>query len=129
MGEIKTGRFEEITIRKIIGELDLNKFEKALEQYYSSTPTKHLIWDLRDAITTNLNYEQIKSIAALGMQYAHLRKNGKTALVCPHDFGHCRQIEIYLKASQVPYKIRSFMIMDDAAEWIGCCPSRLPVPE
>ncbi len=121
MGSIKKYVFEDITIIKAVGPLIQNEIISILEDLYTHSPTKFIIWDLVEASAKYLTSKHIHQIADFVAQYKDKRAGGKTALVASGDleFGISRMMNILGEIKEVDFEVMVFRNLSDAANWIG----------
>ena len=113
---------KDITIFICNDEISFDEFIHTMIRFYQGIddpPTKKVLWDLTSAIVETLSIDDIDNIAQLSIDYEDVMKDGKTAVVAPHDinFGLARMFEA--KTAGIHRDIRVFRTMDDAKDWIG----------
>jgi hypothetical protein len=110
----------QLTIHTVKGELPFDEIVRKIKAYYESGSTKFILWDLTDAILTNITANQVEALVVLTRQYSNLRKGGKTALVVSSDFGFGmgRMYDTHhdIRDSDIPHK--TFRNKELALKWI-----------
>lgn len=110
----------DLTLFFVVGKLTANKLVKTIRDFYESSITLNVIWDLTKSDLTQANTQDVELVAALSADYANLRPSGKTAIVGPDDltFGLARMYELNKNSNDLPFDTRSFRSIDDAYSWI-----------
>jgi len=121
MIEVKTVVSGNVTIRKIIGHPTFDEILQILKEFYTGTPTRHVIWDLSSASLAKLRIDDLDNLGEFVMKYAHLRKGGKSAFVASRglEYGLCRTIDSLAEGKNSPITTHTFRSFREAAEWIG----------
>jgi len=121
MIEVKTVVSGDATIRKIIGHPTFDEILRILKDFYSGTPTRHVIWDLSAASLEKLKIDDLDRLGDFVMKYAHLREGGKTAFIASRDleYGLGRTIDSLAESKNSPITTHTFRSFREAAEWIG----------
>ena len=110
----------QLTIHTVTGEVLSDEIAHKIKSYNESGPTKFILWDFSKAILNKITSSQIKAFVTLTMQYANLRKGGKTALVFSSDlgFGLGRVYDSHqeLAESEIPHM--TFRSKELALNWL-----------
>ncbi|MDY6972935.1 MAG: hypothetical protein SV775_11455 [Thermodesulfobacteriota bacterium] len=111
---------ESLTILTASGVVTCEDVIHALEDFFEHNVAQHLLWNIMDADISGVTQDDMEQIIAVSKEKAHLRKNGRTALVVRQDlsFGLSRMYEILseLRGHPIPYRV--FRDMDIAITWL-----------
>ena len=109
-----------LTIIVFSGKVTVDEIVDAIEDYYRGGITTNLIWDYTSADLTVITSDQLQHISSVAQSYAHLRKDGKTAIVMPDElgFGIGRMYEIFNEMNEVPIQYHIFKHIDEAMHWL-----------
>ena len=109
-----------ITILTVSGVLSFEEVIHSLENFFKRDVTKNLLWDFRDADLSKITPNNMEQIIKISKSNAHLRENGRTALVVYQDlsFGLSRMYEILSELSEhsIPHCV--FRDMGEAIKWL-----------
>lgn len=121
MAEIKTAVSGELTMQKVVGTLTLNELLDSIREFYAGKPTKHVVWDLTEALLGQLKFEDLEYLAAFAMQFSPRRTGGKTAIVAPDDLGYGlgRIVDSLAASRNTPVATYTFRQAGEAAKWFG----------
>jgi len=111
---------ESLTILTVSGILTIEEVIHAFENFIKHDVTPYLLWDFTDADLSQITQKGMEQIIAYAKSKAHLRKNGRTALVVRQDlsFGVSRMYEILSEISEHPIAHYVFRDMDKALTWL-----------
>ena len=111
---------KDLTIIAFSGKVSDDEILDAIEDYYRGNVTTNLIWDYTSADLTVITSDQLQHISSVAQGYAHLRKDGKTAIVMPDElgFGIGRMYEIFNEMNEVPIDYHIFKHIDQAMDWL-----------
>ena len=104
----------------VSGILTCEEIIHALEDFFKHGCTPDLLWDFTDAHPSGITQSEMEQIIIVAKSYAHLRKNGRTALVVNRDlsFGLSRMYETLSEVKEHPIHHRVFRDMDKALAWL-----------
>lgn len=116
----KSKKDESQTILTVSGVLTREEIIHAYEDFVQHDVTPFLLWDFTDADLSNISKEDMEQIITVTKTYAHLRKNGKTALLVPTDlsFGISRMYEAFIEIREHPLTINAFRSREKALAWL-----------
>jgi len=102
------------------GMLTCEDIIHSLEEFFKHGVTPHLLWDFTSADLSGITQKDMEEIITVAKSYAHLRKNGKTALLVPKDlsFGLSRMYETLSEIREHPILHRLFRDMGKAMAWL-----------
>ncbi|MBD3670140.1 MAG: hypothetical protein HUJ29_05140 [Gammaproteobacteria bacterium] len=113
---------EQLTTLTAHGKVDIEMIIDAMKDIYehSTPPTRYMLWDFSHADLSSVYGSDLKRLNKITMQFAHLRPDGKTAIVSTNDLGYGigRQYSIIGRLNELPLIIDSFRSVDDAIEWL-----------
>ena len=112
----------QLTIHTAHGVLSYEVILAAIKAYNATQPTTYVLWDLREAILTQLTADRLRTIIHFSTQYDSLRPGGKTALVVsnrPGDYGMARMAEIMNNVEKSDIDLEAFHDYDEALAWLG----------
>jgi hypothetical protein len=111
---------ESLTILTVIGIPTIEELIHAFENFMKHDVTPYLLWDFTDADLSQITQKGMEEIIAVAKSKAHLRKNGRTALVVSQDlsFGLSRMYETLSKIREHPISHFVFRDMDKALTWL-----------
>ena len=111
---------KDLTTFKVVGILDFDAVMSAVKAFYTGKPTKHVLWDAKDATDVKLTSDEVGTIARLRERFEGKREAGKTALVAHKDivFGLSRMFEVQSSLERAPYDVMVFRNTDDACKWL-----------
>ena len=110
---------DDLTIVSVQGEITLKGLFDWLENYYSGTITRNILWDYRSWVPWKNSADVERYILQLS-NYWHLRKGGMTAFVFSDkvSFGMGRMASTHAEIEGCAIKVRAFMNMEDAVRWL-----------
>lgn len=110
-----------LTILTVNGALTCEEIIHAMEDYFKNDVTPYLLWDFTDADLSKITEKNMRQIIALAKSNAHLRKNGKTAIVAPRDltFGLSRMYEMLSELNKHPIQHYVFKDINGAIAWLN----------
>ena len=116
-----TQREASLTILAVKGVLTSQEIIGALAEFYEHDATPHLLWDFSEADLSGITSAHMEQIIAVSKSKAHIRPDGRTALVVQKDlsFGLSRMYETLADISQHPVAYRVFRDKDEAVAWLG----------
>ncbi len=117
---IKTEPENDLTIFTVIGKVGKNDIKDAICDFYESSVTANVLWDLSKSDLSEIKSSDVKRIADLSVVYADKRPFGKTAIVSSGDliFGLSRMYELNKNEDNLPFKTRTFRDIDKAYKWL-----------
>jgi hypothetical protein len=105
------------------GELSFEEISKNIECFYDNDPTANVLWDLSEALASNITPSQVNQIANMLKKLRDKKRDGKTAIVSPIDstFGVARMLQTLTEVPDVPEMIdmRVFREMNEALQWLN----------
>lgn len=123
MGRIETTYAPSVNLTtfKAIGVMDVDDFYDCLQNYYEAGVTALALWDLSEAVLSDLTSDEISNLAQYGSQLAATRKTGKTAIVfdSPFEYGLGRIFQTYVEMNTTPVEVRLFRNLVEAVAWLG----------
>ena len=110
-----------LTILTVTGALAREEIIQALEEFHDHDVTPDLLWDFSDAGLSAITQVRMEQIIAVSKANAHLRWNGRTALVVKRDlsFGLSPMYGTLADISGHPVAYRVFRDKDKAIDWLG----------
>ena len=110
----------DLTLFIVVGTLTTDELVKTIRDFYESSITLNVIWDLTKSELGHARAQDVELIAALSADYADRRSSGKTAIVGPDDltYGLARMYELNKDRTDLPFETQSFRSIDDAYNWI-----------
>ena len=111
-----------ITVRGTVAPDDVIS---ALDAFYGSVGTPHLVWDFSNADLAMSEAERLplalSRIIERAKSYAHRREGGRTAIVLPDvvGFGIGRMYEIMSEVKSHSIAHGVFKSLDEAVKWLG----------
>lgn len=119
--KIKTTKAQDLTRIAFFGKVTGESIIKALKCFYDSEITSKVIWDFSNCDVTQVQKEDLFSIIEVSKSYAHMRVDGKTALVVDSDlpFGIARMHKTLADLDRYPIRIEIFRSGDDALAWLN----------
>ena len=122
MAEIRKNVEEEndLTIMVVHGEVTADMIIAALVDFYQGAFTSKLIWDYTDADLTQVKNDELRQISSVAVNHAHLRREGRTAIVVPETlgFGLGRMYEIISENDENPINYNVFKDINMARKWM-----------
>ena len=111
----------DLTIMVVHGQITADMIIAALVGFYEGAFTSRLIWDYTDADLTEVQNDELRQISSVAVSYAHLRKEGQTAIVMPETlgFGLGRMYEIICENNESPIHYNVFKDIEKAREWLS----------
>lgn len=118
---IKTFEPQNLTVIIATGTIVPGEPLDAIKTFYDGKPTKDCIWDFRSVSMSQMSTDEIQLILDHALKNILKRQFGKTALVAPedHDFELARMTSSMGDMKDVPWELRAFRSMEDAARWLG----------
>ena len=113
-------RSRSITFYDASGVVSARDIIASNREFYENDPTDLLLWDFTGADLSGLSAEDLQGIVAVARRLAHLRPNGKTAIVAPSslEFGMSRMYETFTQIWKHPVPHRVFRSREEALEWL-----------
>lgn len=110
----------DVTTIALSGVVTIDRIISALVAFYNDAPTRLLLWDLSQADLVNLNSDGLKKILSTAKAHAHLRKEGKSAVLTSGDyaFGMGRMYAIFAELYEHPVEHMAFKTHEDAMKWL-----------
>ena len=111
----------ELTVNTVKGQIVTKDVTDWLNNYYSDTVTRLILWDFREADLSKIKTEDFREIVKDVKKISLERVDGKTAFVVKRDFefGIGRMMEAFGEIEKMHFESRSFRNMDDAKKWLG----------
>ena len=112
---------KKITVLRVTGEIAVDQIIDELTRFYAEEYTTNLIWDFSGAEGKVLSSNDMHKIIDHAKGFAHLRNNGKTAIVISSSLGYGlgRMYDTLAQVADHPIKHHVFKSYDEAVEWIG----------
>lgn len=110
-----------LTIHKVEGQITAKEIKEKIETYYAGESiTKNTLWDFTQADISNICANEYLGLVNMTKVFAHLRKEGKTALVISDnvDYGIGRMYETLSEMEELSYEIRIFRGTKKAENWL-----------
>jgi hypothetical protein len=103
------------------GPIYLAEIQAAIKRFYENTnppPSKHILWDLRNASVDKLRSDEAVQLANYAANFDKRKEIGKTAIVASSDvvFGVSRIFEAHVINPSI--KLNVFRDVDEAREWL-----------
>jgi hypothetical protein len=116
---------ESLTILTVVGEVTSGEVVGALEQFLKGGVTRDLLWDFRGAKLSAIHRDDIERIIAVAKAGAHLRPDGRTALVVGDllSFGISRMYELLAELKDHPIRHHVFRDVEEALAWLRPAPA------
>lgn len=110
----------DLTLFIVVGKLTTDELVKTIRDFYESSITLNVIWDLTKSDLSHARTQDVELVAALSADYADKRSSGKTAIVGPDDltYGLARMYELNKGSTDLPFETQAFRSIDDAYDWI-----------
>ena len=123
MADIKTKIYKDLdlTVHTVTGTPSVQDVCDELDQYYSDRYTKLILWDLTNADPSTWSGNEVMTLISKAKEYAHLRKDGKTAHVLSRDidYGIARMYQAYSEIERFQFEVGVFRDMKEALQWLG----------
>ena len=112
---------KDLTIATGTGELSFHDISHAIQSFYEGTPTSNVLWDLREAMVSDISTEHISQIANNLRSFREKGREGKTAIVSSMDvtFGMARMFQLLTESlGESRIEMRVFRDLDEALQWL-----------
>lgn len=111
---------KDMTVFTVIGKVSVKEIVAAITDFYETSITSNVLWDLTESNVSEISSTEVKAIADLSFKYAEKRSSGKTAIVGNEDltFGLSRMYEMTKEAFELPFETRTFRDIDKARTWL-----------
>ena len=123
MGIIETtiDQSKDLTVVKATGKMTAEDFLQWMAEYYAGSVTLLILWDICEADVSDIRTEDIVNGAQRLKKLAHLRYEGKTAVLTgqPLSYGLVRMLEAYSEMEGLAFGFKAFKSIDEAMEWLG----------
>ena len=121
MIDIHIDHLNDLTVKTVIGRFSADEMLDVIESFYTTQPTKNVIWDFILADGTQISPKDIEIINQTISKYSHKRIGGKTALVVSRDygFGMSRMHKASAESHGINIKYYITQDMEDAKNWMG----------
>ena len=123
MGYIKTSYdlAKDLTVVKATGKMTAEDFLQWMAEYYEGSVTLLILWDICEADVSDIKTEDIVDGAQRLKKLAHLRYDGKTAVLTgqPLSYGLVRMLEAYSEMEGLAFGFKAFKSIDEAMVWLG----------
>lgn len=112
-----------LTVFTVIGKVTANEFIAAIGDYYNSSVTTNVLWDLTKSDLREISSPDVENIVNLSVKYAKKRSSGKTAIVGSDDltFGLLRMYEQTKEMTELPFETQTFRVIGKAYKWLRVC--------
>jgi len=116
----RTDSENDMTVFTVIGKVTAKELVTAITDFYETSVTSNVLWDLTESDVSEISSIDVKAIADLSFKYAKKRSSGKTAIVGNEDltFGLSRMYEMTKEAFELPFETRTFRDIDEARNWL-----------
>jgi len=110
----------DLTIFTVIGKVMANEIYAAISDFYESSVTLNVLWDLTKSDLREIRSSDVELLAKLSVKYAKKRFWGKTAIVGSDDltFGLSRMYELIKETFELPFETQTFRDIDKAYKWL-----------
>jgi hypothetical protein len=111
-----------LTVYTVQGTVSGEEIKNAVRDFYKHGPiTRNVLWDLTQAVLTDLSAEDIRSISHVPRKSLELREGGKTAIIAPSDlaFGLGRMYQSSSPPEDLPFEIQVFRETEAAQQWLA----------
>ena len=111
----------QLTIYIAKGTVSREKIKTAISDFYQHGPvTRNVLWDVSQAVLTDLSAEDVHQISQVPRKFLKLRKGGKTAIVATSDlaFGLSRMYQASSQLEELPFEVQVFRDSETAHEWL-----------
>ncbi len=109
-----------LTLFFVVGKLTTDELVKSIRDFYASSITLNVIWDLTKSDLSQISAQDVQHVAALSADYKDSRPSGKTAVVGSDDltFGLARMYELNKNSTDLAFETKSFRSIEEAYDWI-----------
>ncbi len=110
----------DLTLFVVVGRLTKDELAKTIRDFYESSITLNVIWDLTQCDLSQASTKDVEQIAYMSVDYADKRPSGKTAVVGSDDltFGLARMYELNKNLTDLAFETQSFRTIEEAYNWI-----------
>ena len=122
MATVKISKTDKsLTVITVSGVATCDEIILAFDNFIQNGVTPNLLWDYNDADLSKITDDDMKKIAEFAKTKAHLRKDGRTALLSSQDFefGMLRKHEAHLKINQHTMPHCVFRDLGKAIAWLN----------
>ncbi len=119
--EIRTEKDQDLTFIDFSGKVSPADVIDALKTFYQSEITANTLWNFSNCDVAPLSGNDFPSFIDAAKVYAHLRLNGKSAIVGPGDlaFGLGRMFTIRAELEGYPILNGIFRSTNQALHWLS----------
>ncbi len=105
----------------VSGEVSIDDLIDAVKTYYSSDPTRLLLWSFPDVQRGGFTPADIDRLISLVALYSEKRPGGKTALVASGDYayGLSRMHAAKAEVRKIPVEYFVSRQIEKALDWLG----------
>ncbi len=109
-----------LTTFTIVGPFTVAEVSAALDGFYAGTPTKNVLWDLREAILPDAPAEDVRQTIRTVHDRAEVRAGGKTALVMSDAAGYAAALVArgIAEMELMPITLETFVAKSLAEQWL-----------
>ena len=95
--ETTVGLEKNLTMYVVNGRVSADEIIEKVVEYYTTQPTRLVLWVMENAYTKGISTEDIQEIILTAKKYSGSRKEGKTAIVGPKeiDYGLGRMYQTF----------------------------------
>jgi len=111
----------QLTIYIAKGTVSSEEIKTAISDFYQLGPvTRNVLWDVSQAVLTDLSTEDVHQISQVPRNFLELRKDGKTAIVAPDDlaYGLSRMYQGSSQPEELPFEVQVFRDSETAHKWL-----------
>jgi hypothetical protein len=103
------------------GPIYMAEIQAAIKRFYENAnppPSKHILWDLRNASVDKLRSDEAVQLANYAANFDKRKEIGKTAIVASSDvvFGVSRIFEAHVINPSIKFNV--FRDIDESREWL-----------
>ncbi|MEQ8954887.1 MAG: hypothetical protein RL120_12210 [Gammaproteobacteria bacterium] len=115
---VDVDRDAELTVIKVVGELNSGELKQVMLDYYAGGPTRLILMDFSEGHWPKISMDGYIRESQNSEQYS--RPGGRTALLFSNqsDFGIGRLLETYFGLTATMTELNCFMAEDDARKWL-----------
>lgn len=111
---------KDLTTFTVEGRVKVNDLIQGVENFYQGEYTLNVLVDLALADLSGIEGPQVDQLSLTSKKYAHLRPDGKTAIVISRtvDYGMSRMFEIHTEIRNIPLRYHVFFDIKEAQAWL-----------
>jgi len=121
MGSITRSSPEpDLTLFEVVGDADAEDVLRQIITFLHEAPTPLVLWDFSRGSMRVMTPEDLRVIAARALPYTHVRRGGRTAILCARDvdFGMARMFQAFAEILAAPFDLMVFRDGDQARAWL-----------